>query len=287
MIFPGSVSGSAMNNIFFFKPHPALFSVINMIMVKGIMPHHGESDMIYSYPPTPEHCIFLYLNSPIKARKLGEKNFTQRSQCIIVGPQLTRVDIELPKDHRAVMIGFQPGGLFRFLGIPMTELFDDGYDGFNILDKDIHHLIEQLTETPDPTHINILVQKYLLGKVHKAAEIQPIDKALHGLLKPGKGRHIDNVAIDSCLSIRQFERKCRERLGMSPKLFSRIARFSKAYRMYEANTDLSWTDISYKCGYFDQMHFIKDFKEFAGVSPRVLGNKVLSSSFRFQAPINI
>lgn len=276
-----------MNTTRVFQPHPLLLPLINMVMVKDVLPWADTSKKVYSYPPTPEHCIFLYLNSPVRAKKLGEADFTQRSSCVVVGPQLTRVDLELSKDHRAVMIGFQPGGLFRFLGLPMTEIFDDGFDGFNILDSDISYLIEELREMNQPEKINAKVQSYLLKKLQKVQELLPFDKAIRQLQKAENHHTIGEVAWDACLSIRQFERRCHERLGMSPKLFSRIARFSKAYRMFEANQQLTWTQISHSCGYFDQMHFIRDFKTFAGATPGVISRKLANNGLKFQAPLHI
>jgi AraC-like DNA-binding protein len=276
-----------MNSSFVYKPHPLLLPLINMIMVKEVLPWEDTTRKVYSYPPTPEHCIFLYLNSPVKAKKMGESEFTRRSACVVVGPQVTRVDLELSQDHRAVMIGFQPGGLYRFLGLPMTEIFDDGYDGFDILDKDISILIDELREIRQPENINVKVQTYLLKKLQKVHELLPFDKAIYQLHKAENNYPISDLAWDACLSIRQFERKCHERLGMSPKLFSRIARFSKAYRMFEANQQLAWTQISHSCGYFDQMHLIRDFKEFTGATPGDMSRKLASNGLKFQAPLAI
>lgn len=276
-----------MNTSQRFDPHPLLQPLIQMVLVKGVTPWNDNSKKIYSYPPTPVHCIIFYLNSPIRARKAGQHSFDRQSACVVVGPQLTPVDIELSKDHHAVMIGFQPGGLFRFLGIPMTEMIDDGIDGFNILDKDIRSLIDELRETVQPEQINAKVQMYLLKKMQEAHEIIPFDRALQKLQKTGYSYSMDDVAGDACLSLRQFQRKCHERLGMNPKLYARIARFSKAYSMFEADQQLTWAHISHQCGYFDQMHFIRDFKEFAGVTPGMMSKKLENSSLTFQAPMGI
>lgn len=276
-----------MNITSVFKPHPLLLPLINMIMVKDVLPWEDTSRKVYSYPPTPEHCIFLYLNSPVRAKKLGEPEFTRRSACVVVGPQVTRVDLELSQDHRAVMIGFQPGGLYRFLGLPMTEIFDDGFDGFDILDGDISILIDELREIKKPEKINARAQTYLLKKLQKVRELLPFDKAIGRMQNAGDNYPIGDAAWDACLSIRQFERKCYERLGMSPKLFSRIARFSKAYRMFEANQQLTWTRISHTCGYFDQMHLIRDFKEFTGATPGYMSRRLVSNGLKFQAPLHI
>lgn len=276
-----------MNTTRLFDPHPHLQPLIKMVMVKGVVPWEGNSKKVYSYPPTPVHCIIFYLNSPIRVKKLDEVAFDQQSACVVVGPQITPVDIELSSDHRAVMIGFQPGGLFRFLGIPMTELFDDGIDGFDILDKDIRSLINELRETKQPEMINSKIQGWLFKKMQNTRELLPFDQALRKLQIAGDAHTIDEVARDACLSLRQFQRKCNERLGMNPKLFARIARFSKAYSMYEANQDLTWSHICHSCGYFDQMHFIRDFKEFAGITPGLMSKKLEESSLTFQAPMGI
>jgi AraC-like DNA-binding protein len=270
-----------------FNPHPTIQSLIKMVLVKEVVPWDDDSKKVYSYPPTPVHCIILYLNSPIRAQKLGQENFERQSSCVVVGPQLTSMNIELSRDHRAVMIGFQPGGLFRFLGIPMTELFDEGVDGFNVLDKDIQFLIEELREIKEPEQINVRVQAYLMQKFHYTLDLLPFDRALRKLQENGNNHSMDAVAHDACLSLRQFQRKCNERLGMNPKLYARIARFSKAYRMFEANQQLTWSQISYSCGYFDQMHLIRDFKEFAGATPGLMSKKLQKTDLSFQAPMDI
>ncbi|MDZ7757759.1 AraC family transcriptional regulator [Rhodohalobacter sp.] len=276
-----------MNATQLFEPHPILQPLIKMVLVKGVVPWEDDSIKIYSYPPTPVHCIIFYLGSPISARKFGEDTFERQPDCVVVGPQLTPVEIELSKDHRAVMIGFQPGGLFRFLGIPMTEIFDDGIDGFQILDKEISNLIDELREIEQPEEVNARVQMYLLKKMQSTRDILPFDRALRKLQKAGNLYTMDDIARDACLSLRQFQRKCHERLGMNPKLYARIARFSKAYSMFEANQQLTWSHISHQCGYFDQMHFIKDFKEFTGVTPGLMSKKLDDSGLTFQAPMKI
>jgi AraC-like DNA-binding protein len=88
------------------------------------------------------------------------------------------------------------------------------------------------------------------------------------------------VAAKSCLSTRQFERQARIRLGLPPKLYARIVRFFFAFRLKRKRPDLTWTAISNTCGYFDQMHFIRDFKAFAGATPRMLRGREVRPSRR-------
>ena len=113
-------------------------------------------------------------------------------------------------------------------------------------------------------------------------EILPLDYALNLLLRNDGNIAIEKLASLSCLSLKQFERKCQERLGMNPKMYARILRFSKAYRMHEACPKIRWIEIAYEAGYFDQMHMIKDFKVFAGVNPSVIEQQLLCTPLRMQ-----
>lgn len=69
------------------------------------------------------------------------------------------------------------------------------------------------------------------------------------------------------LSERQFERKFKEYSGFNPKKYLRIIRFSEACSHYSEMTNKSLTEIAHACGYYDQSHFIKEFKSFSGYSP--------------------
>ncbi|MBL7709805.1 MAG: AraC family transcriptional regulator, partial [Chitinophagaceae bacterium] len=98
---------------------------------------------------------------------------------------------------------------------------------------------------------------------------------------------VEKIASLACLSLRQFERVSKERIGLPPKLFARIVRFSKAYRLRENFTGMSWTQIAYECNYFDQMHLIRDFKQFTGVSPRLIEKDLEGSPIRLQATLRL
>lgn len=81
-------------------------------------------------------------------------------------------------------------------------------------------------------------------------------------------RVIDDYAVSCGLARRQFERRFRACTGFPPALFLRIARFQRTYRMLENGAATSLTDIAFADGYFDQSHFIREFKRFSGLNPR-------------------
>jgi AraC-like DNA-binding protein len=168
------------------------------------------------------------------------------------------------------------------LGIPMYELFDDGFDALDFFGGKMRIINEQLQNTPNLEECKNIVEKFLLNQVTKLRELLPIDSALRMLLNTNGNMLIRKTASFSCLSIKQFERKCKERIGMNPKMFARILKFSKAYRLHESCPQLHWTQIAYEARYHDQMHMIRDFKTFAGVNPSVIEQQLLSTPLRMQ-----
>ena len=103
-----------------------------------------------------------------------------------------------------------------------------------------------------------LVRKYDLKLIRTAAK----------LLDQSKGQYRISELADYCaLSVRQLERGFQRVLGTSPKNYARTVRFHEAQRKLMFAPDTELTGLAYDCGYFDQAHFIKDFKKFTGKTP--------------------
>ncbi|MBC6493003.1 helix-turn-helix domain-containing protein [Flavihumibacter stibioxidans] len=270
-----------------YQPHPALQEFVSGIRIVHAIVDDADLDIACPYPPTPQHCLFFYIDDLVQVQKEGEHGFALQPDAVIVGPQVTRVNLIVGKSHKAVAVGFHPGGLYRLLGIPMTEIYDEGFDARELIGAETRTVNDQLKEAKDFDAINQVVENFLLQKLAKLKLALPFDEAMKELLRHNGNIPIENIASLSCLSLRQFERKCRERIGLPPKVYARLARFSKAYRLRESRPDLSWTHITYECGYFDQMHLIRDFKQFAGVSPGIIAGTISSTPVPLQSSIHI
>lgn len=72
------------------------------------------------------------------------------------------------------------------------------------------------------------------------------------------------------ISERQLERQFLKHIGLSPKFYARIIRFSYIFELMQKQ-DQSWSDLVYQSGFYDQSHFIKNFKEFTGEDPSAYG----------------
>jgi AraC-like DNA-binding protein len=78
---------------------------------------------------------------------------------------------------------------------------------------------------------------------------------------------ISDVSDRTGLSARRFIDVFRKEVGLTPKLFCRVRRFQRVLRHITAGQKVDWAEIALTCGYFDQAHFIHDFRAFSGINP--------------------
>ncbi|MFD1872284.1 helix-turn-helix domain-containing protein [Hymenobacter bucti] len=266
-----------------FAPHPALLEFVNSVFVFDIDFGAGTGlSPIYPFVPSPNRFLCFFLRDQVKLSKGPGEKFIERARSIIIGPQRLPVTLDLGQEHQAVVVCLKPAGMYRLLGIPMAELVDCDYDARLVMGQEIDELVDGLQEARTHQQRNDITQRYLLGKLPKLKALLPFDRAMLHQVQASGSLPIERVAAQACLSLRQFERKSYERLGLSPKMYSRMIRFSHAYKYKESAPHTSWLDIAHRCGYYDQMHFIRDFKFFAGFAPSGLREEQIEHLVRFR-----
>ncbi|TGM74414.1 AraC family transcriptional regulator [Leptospira mtsangambouensis] len=172
----------------------------------------------------------------------------------------------LSKGSEIIIVKFQPWGAFSFFNMPMNELNEIGISGYNLLHQaDLNVLHSRLLEEKNS---NLKIQSleiFLLKMIKKQTVDQRIYEAI-STMKRSQGRIKINTIADSInLTIDTFEKKFREVTGGTPKQISSIIRMNSAIR--EIPKYESFTRLAHDFGYFDQSHFIKEFKSFTGKTP--------------------
>lgn len=152
------------------------------------------------------------------------------------------------------------------LGIPATEINNQMVDLASLLGKQGEILSEQMLLATNNSRRAIILSAFLESRLPDAGSSRVIP-AIRQVILTGGQMPIQSLSDQYFLSSRQFTRAFSEYAGFSPKLFSRLLRFEHALGNY-GNKDKSLTDIAYDCGYYDQSHFIHEFKAFSGHHPR-------------------
>jgi AraC-like DNA-binding protein len=165
-------------------------------------------------------------------------------------------------------VGFKPGGGFPFLPMPAGELQDLHVPLESVWGRNARAVCESLVEASTPERKFQIMERALLaaarGRFERHLAVQYAVRALGDASRP---RSVARIVDDVGLSQRRFIEVFRNEVGVTPKAFSRLRRFQHVLASIEHLAAVDWTSVAQSCGYFDQAHFIHDFREFAGVSP--------------------
>jgi AraC-like DNA-binding protein len=264
-------------------PHPELKGFVSRIMLCRYHFEPWQNGKKYPHPPLPDHSLIFYPKDKVTCRNYFKDETFILPSSIFIGPQVTRVDLTLANDVLVIPVVFASGGLHRLLGVPMHEMLGFPFDAALFFGNEIQEVNEQLMEAKNYQQMMMVVENFLLKKVRNLKPILPIDKVLSGFPLNGQVIKVDQISQQACISTRQLERQFKERIGVSPKSYTKLRRMSNAWNILENNPKLTWTQIAHLCHYADQMHLIRDFKEFTGVTPSILRDILNGTDLRLQA----
>jgi AraC-like DNA-binding protein len=136
------------------------------------------------------------------------------------------------------------------------------------------YLREGLLEAKTPEAKFGVFERALLRRIVKPLERHPAVRFAVDNFQRRPHRAISSVTHQIGLSERRFIQVFAEQVGLTPKLFCRVKRFQRVLRHIARSESIDWTQIALSCGYFDQAHFIHDFRAFSGINPSLyLANK--------------
>lgn len=161
-----------------------------------------------------------------------------------------------------------PFSLPKLFLLPASDFSDLAVDIDQVVGAAGRVLDQRVAECESNEERARVVSDFLLKRLRTSSGALPrAHLAVRSMLDANGAVRIADIAREHSLSIRQFERKFKELAGFSPKLYSRIIRFQAATQQrLSGSRDL--TEIAYSCGYYDQSHFINDFREFSGYTPK-------------------
>lgn len=252
-----------------YLPNSALREYVKCYHLRHFVFYNDMPVPFKPYAPRPEQTLAFYPRDPEFVEYVSSKEIIQRPRSMIMGQYTVRTNRHVGgRDWIALFVDFQPGVLHRITGIPYHELTNTFIDAESVFSKEIRLVNERLNSTDCYNEIIEIVETFLLMLMQKSKkDFHPIDKATNLIIEHPECASIEWFAKEACLCPRQFERKFKERMGINPKLFARIARLKNAVRMKNNCPGEDWLSIALACGYYDYQHLVKDCQEFTGVAP--------------------
>jgi len=168
-------------------------------------------------------------------------------------------------------IKFQPTALTTLFNIDMNDLTDRVVPISPKLSEILSPIIELATCNDSfETKVNSVEQWLLNYLQDRSFPENAGDRIIKLILKNHGQISLDETCSKLGITSRYLERYFKKHVGVSPKFYTRIVRFSYIFKLAQ-NEDFNWLDISFLAGYYDQSHFIKNFREFTGENPTTYG----------------
>jgi AraC-like DNA-binding protein len=186
----------------------------------------------------------------------------------VCGPHSSFFVIDTAEQDSVMGVHFKPGGISPFLKLPAEELHNLHVSLADLWGREAELLRERLLESSSPEMKFRLMEECLLAQVFRPLDRHRAVSYALGLFRnihtaPAMSDVSDQIGISS----RRFIQLFSDQVGLTPKLFCRVRRFQHVLHTIHTGTEFDWAEIAADCGYYDQAHFIHDFKAFSGINP--------------------
>jgi AraC-like DNA-binding protein len=196
-------------------------------------------------------------------------------QAYAVGMMSASILVPAARPVRTVAVRFRPGAAGAFLGVPLHPLTDGRAELPDLWGRSAADRLDDALwtdELADRQRI-ALVERELLRRLGGAQQVRAATlgqravaaiEAAHGAIP------VETLADTLGISRQHLALQFRQQVGLAPKLYARICRFRRALALLrDPGRDGDLAALAADCGYFDQSHLIRDFRDFAGGTPGI------------------
>ncbi|WP_437314312.1 helix-turn-helix domain-containing protein [Sorangium sp. So ce385] len=189
----------------------------------------------------------------------------------VCGAHAEHFAIDTAEQRAIVGAEFTPGGALPFFG-PATEALSGTHVSLDALwGREAALVRERVLEARTPDEKLRALEAALAARLARPraplARDPAVDFALAAFADPSRAYTVADVTGQLGMSSKRFIRTFTEQVGLTPKRYCRVQRFQQAIAEIERGERVSWAGVAAACGYYDQAHFIHDFRAFAGLTP--------------------
>ena len=205
---------------------------------------------------------------------LGEKNVAGTAEyadgCAVATP--TRAwQFGYPTPTRSVGVHFRPWGLAPFLPMPAAELCDRPATVEQIWGRPaIAELRHRLTLADTPHDMLMLLEEELVRRLRAINGLDIVRHLSSAIAETGGAVPISDLGVAARASSTYVAKRFKEVIGVTPKRLARSYRFTSTVLAINVAAPIDWGDVAAGAGYFDQAHFVREFREFTDASHPVI-----------------
>lgn len=186
----------------------------------------------------------------------------------IIGLHTEPYEVRFSGEVRVTAIRIKPEAVRNLFGIPASEFHRQYEDMEMVLGAGFRSFCSKLIETELQSHRLDLIEVWLLGRLERnGLPLTYVNHAAEMIRDVDGYIGVEDLCSRVYISKRQLEREFRRQVGITPKMYMRIARLNAVHRVLQTQDVQDLSRIAYRYGYADQSHFIRDFREFTGERP--------------------
>ena len=254
-----------MNNTIYF-PCKALRPYINYYRVWQQNSTDTAGTSLQDYPRTIMDMLFLFEG---KVRlSINNASPFQLASCSFIG-QFDKNYRILPEENiRAFNIRFKPNGVYPLTKTPLIAMLNNHLPLVDLMGKQVIGIHQQLQEQTSDAQKVQLVENYLLA-IYQEGEIHHKFEHAMSLIRQSRGLiKVKTIKEKLHISYKSLDRWFQKNTGLSPKRFIQLTRFNHIIEELEGQQSApDWMQFVADYNFYDQAHFIKEFKQFAGICP--------------------
>jgi AraC-like DNA-binding protein len=204
---------------------------------------------------------------PVYHRETGLAAGSTRG-VMLCGPRTGYAVIDTACQRTVFGFHFKPGGLLPFLRMPLDELRDREVGLELVWGRAADELRERVLAAPTAAAKFREAEQWLTARAVRGFERHPAIGFALRRIGGDPNASVAGIVEDTGIPWRRFGDLFRREVGVAPKAFARVQRFQGAVRTIGGGgSDVDWADVALRCGYYDQGHFIHDFRDFSGMTP--------------------
>jgi AraC-like DNA-binding protein len=193
---------------------------------------------------------------------------SQHRVSFVAGMHTIPALVEHAGESAGVQIDVTPLGAHMLLGVPMDSLANQIVELEDVAGCFVSDLVGRLVDAPDWDARFELLDETIAARLLTARPTCPgVAWAWRRLNETNGAVAIGSLADELGWSRKRLITRFREQIGLPPKAVARVLRFDRVVSILASEEPWRWVDVAYDGGYYDQAHFNRDFRAFAGVTP--------------------
>ena len=212
--------------------------------------------------------LVFHFAGPFRTTRADGSSYIQES-AFAISQMREYIEIESTGAVGFMAVRFYPWGAHHFFATPISSFLDDAIPAIALWPQHATELASLTARTGDwEGRLNsletFLAERY---EENRSDDVE-LDEAIRRIRNSGGQLALSDLCQDLAISEKQLQRKFLPAVGIPPKAFSRVSRFLDICKRMSEFRDKTLAELAHHCGYFDQAHFNREFKQFSGFTPK-------------------